>query len=93
MGGQDNQLINNGGEVGGIVVCAGDVTKKGSSQKKTKIVTTSKAALFRSPALIPLAAPVHCFIFLGIRFVGVMSLTRPKNPSGELNVFYSSVLM
>ena len=59
----------------GVVVVLVFSKKKGElwQHKKTNMVTNSNAASFGSPGLIPLTAPMRCFISLGVDEVGVIS--------------------
>ena len=45
----------------------------GNTKKNTNMVTNSNAASFGSSGLIPLTAPMRCFISLGVDEVGVIS--------------------
>ena len=60
----------------GVVVVLVFSKKKGElwqHKKNTNMVTNSNAASFGSPGLIPLTAPMRCFISLGVDEVVVIS--------------------
>ncbi len=60
---------------GGVVVLVFS-KKKGElwqHKKNTNMVTNLNAASFGSSGLIPLTAPMRCFISLGVDEVGVIS--------------------